>query len=493
MRNSIYFFIIISVFACNTNGNTDWEIDLPELSSSSSPQTVDLNNDGVLDIVVGAGGQEWAESKTGILAVNGANGKILWRAPSYNQIIGSAVFLDINLDKIPDVIIGGRTGELYALSGKNGAIIWQFYAQKGKFSARKDGVYNFFNAQLIVDQDNDKLKDILICNGGDAMIMAGMKHRPPGKLMLISSKTGKVLAEDYMPDLRETYFSPLCMDDSENPQIIFGSGGESQSGHLYSCKLSNLKEGNLKKAAVVLDSTTGKGYLAPPILADISKDGILDIIVNTAEGKTKLFNGKTNEIIWSIGRDSTEVYSQAAVGYFTGNDDVMDVFVNYAKGAYPFYYSTFQYLINGKTGKIAKQYNGKGFTYASPLVADLDNNGTDEVVLIQNKNNMIANKAKPYYQLEVFDFAKNKQYQIGSQVNGACFASTPWLGDLDKDGKLDIVFSGSPAIISDYPGYTTYEKPVVSLQIRREKLQDYLSKSVKWGNYMGKDEKSRIN
>jgi hypothetical protein len=492
MRNCIYFILILSMFACNMKENKDWKINLPEINSSSSPQVIDLNNDGILDIVIGAGGQEWSETKMGVLAINGANGQSLWKSPANNQIVGSASFIDINSDATPDVIIGGRTGELYALNGKNGAIFWQFYAQKGKFSSRKEGVYNFFNSQLIIDQDNDKIKDILICNGGDAMIMAGMKHRPPGKLMIISSKTGKVLSQDFMPDLEETYFSPVCMDDSENPQIIFGSGGESSSGHLYSCKLSDLKAENLKKAAIIIDSTVAKGYIAPPVLADISKDGILDIIVNTSEGKTKLIDGKTNQILWSVSRDSSEVYSQAAVGYFTGNDAVLDVFVNYAKGTYPFYYSTTQYLINGKTGKIDNEYQGQGFTYASPLVADLDNNGTDEVILIQNNNKMIANKAKPYYQLEVFDFAKKIKYQFGSQVDGACFATTPWLGDLDKDGKLDIIFSGSPAIISEYPGYTTYEKPIMSLQIHRERLQNYLAKSVKWGNYMGNEGKSRI-
>jgi PQQ-like domain len=492
MRNSIYFIIFLSAFACNMKENSDWKIDLPEITSASSPMAIDLNADGVLDIVMGAGGLEWSETKMGVLAINGANGKSLWKAPANNQIVGSAVFIDLNSDKIPDVIIGGRTGELYALDGKNGDNIWQFYIPKGRFSSRNEGVYNFFNAQLVADQDNDKLKDVLICNGGDAMIMAGMKNRPPGKIMILSSKTGKVIAEDFMPDMQETYFSPLCMDDSDNPQIIFGSGGETRPGHLYSCKLSDLKAGNLKKIAIVLDSSKAKGFLAPPVLADFTKDGILDIVVNIAEGKTKLIDGKTNKILWTVNRDSTEVYSQAAVGYFTGNDDVLDVFVNYAKGTYPYYFSTIQYLINGKTGQIAKEFKGKGFTYASPLVADLDNNGIDEVIFIQNKDKMIANKAKPYYQLEVFDFAKNTQYQIGSPFDGACFGSTPWLGDLDNDGKLDIVFSGSPAIISEYPGNTSYEKPIFSLQIQREVLSKYQSKSVKWGNYMGKDSKSRI-
>jgi outer membrane protein assembly factor BamB len=473
----------ILVGACKKD-NKNWNTTINGITSASSPQAIDLTGDGIKDIVMGAGGEEWHNTEMGVIAINGANGELLWKTSAKNQIVGSAVFIDINNDQTPDVIIGGRSAELQAINGKNGEKIWEFYTKKGSMSARNDGWYNFFNPQLVFDQNNDQLSDILICNGGDAVIPAGMKNRPPGKLLLIDSKTGKILAEDLMPDAQETYFSPVCLDNSNNPTIIYGSGGETRNGHLYRCKLSDIRKKNLK-ASIVLDSTSQKGYIAPPTLADFTNDGTLDILINTAEGSTKLFDGKTNALVWSITCDSAEVFSQAAIGFFIGSDNFLDVFVNYAKGVYPFYKFTEQWLINGKTGKVEKKYTDKRFTYASPLTVDLNQDGVDEVLINTVKDSLINGKEKPFYELSTFDFKNNKITFIGSRHNGACFASTPWLGDLDNDQQLDIIYSGSPAIVSEFPGSTTYQHPTLDLFIHRIKFPKISSKMVKWGNYMG--------
>jgi hypothetical protein len=468
--------------------NKDWDITINDIYSASSPQAKDLNGDGIKDIVMGAGGEEWVHTKMGILAINGADGSILWTAPARNQIVGTALFLDINNDETPDVIIGGREAELQAIDGSNGEVIWKFFDKKGRMVARTEGLYNFYNPQLVLDQNNDGLKDILICNGGDAVIPAGMKYRPPGALMLIDGKTGKIIAQDLMPDGQETYASPVCFDceTNKNPTFIFGSGGETRNGHLYKCKLSDLLNKNLKNAQII-DSTFEKGYIAPPILADFTGDKILDFVVNTSEGDTKLFDGKNNTLIWSVKCDSAEVFSQPAIGYFVGGDKVLDVFVNYAKGVYPIYGSTEQWLINGKTGKVEKKYSDLRFTYSSPLTIDLNNDGNDDVVMNTVKDSVILNKKKPFYELSTFDFKNSKTGFIADRFNGACFASTPWFGDLDNDKKLDIIYSGSPATYSEFPGITAFEKPLINLSIHRKKMPSIPLKSVKWGTYMGKD------
>jgi PQQ-like domain len=485
MKLSLTSILALAIFlgACKKE-NKNWDITIKGITSASSPQAVDLNNDGVKDIVMGAGGEEWHSTDMGVIAINGASGEILWRTSAKNQIVGSAVFIDINNDQTPDVIIGGRSAELQAINGKNGEKIWEFYSKKGSMSARNDGWYNFFNPQFVADQNNDQLRDILICNGGDAVIPAGMKNRPPGKLLIIDTKTGKILAEDFMPDAQETYFSPVLLDNSKNPTIIYGSGGETRKGHLYRCKLSDIRKKNLK-ASIILDSTSQKGYIAPPTLADFTNDGILDILINTAEGHTKLFNGKSNTLIWSVACDSAEVFSQATVGYFIGSDNTLDVFVNYAKGVYPFYKFTEQWLINGKTGKIEKKYKGKRFTYASPLTIDLNQDGVDDVLMNTVKDSLQDGHEKPFYELSTFDFKNNKISFIAPRHNGACFASTPWLGDLDNDQQLDIIYSGSPAIVSEFPGSTTYQHPTIDLFIHRVKFPQIPSKMIKWGNYMG--------
>ena len=489
--NRLFTVLLILVFIGCKKDKKVWEASFQGVSSSSSPQCADLNADGVKDIVIGAGGEEWTKTEKGILAINGATGALLWQAKARNQIVGSALFYDINKDKTVDVIIGGRSAELQALDGKTGKLIWEFYSKPGKFTAHDNGWLNFFNAQLVLDQNQDDIKDILVCNGGDALLAAGSKNRPAGKLLLISGKTGEILAEDLMPDGSETYFTPVCFDceTNPNPKFVFGSGGETHGGHLYLANLNLLKTKKLK-IATVLDSSNHKGYIAPPILVDINNDKSLDILVNLVDGTTKLINGNTLNLLWSIKKKASEVYSQPAIGYFYGDDKILDVFVNYAYGTYPTFSKTESFLIDGKNGQIVGNFPSLRFTYSSPLVADLDMDGVDEVILNTILEYKEGEKQKPFFQLTTFNFKNNKQSYLAEKKNGACFASTPWLGDLDTDGKLDLIYTGSPATISEFPGSTTYVKPPIILNMYHFKFPETPSKSVKWGNYLGSNSTS---
>jgi outer membrane protein assembly factor BamB len=486
----LFILLIFITIGCKKE-RAIWENSISGIISSSSPQCIDLNQDGIKDIIMGAGGKEWEKTESGIVAIDGKNGQILWQAKARNQLVGSAIFLDINQDKSPDVIIGGRSAELQALNGKTGKLLWEFYSKPAKLAAHDEGWYNFFNPQLVLDQDNDGIKDLIVINGGDALIAAGAKGRPAATLLLLSGKTGKILASDTMPDGAESYSTPVCFDcdTNKNPTFIFGTGGETQPGHLYLTDLNNLK---IKQIATskIIDKSSAKGYIAPPILADFNNDHTLDILVNMAEGKTKLFDGKTHKLIWELKIDSAEVYSQPAVGYFFGDDKILDVFVNFAIGTYPTYSKMEAYLINGKNGKIVENFHGKRFTYSSPLVADLDQDGVDEVILNTILDYEEKQKEKPYYQLTIYNFAKNSQSVFADKKYGACFASTPWLGDLDADNHLDLIYTGSPAVISEFPGITTFLKPPLSLDIFRYEFSEIPSKSVKWGNYLGPNSKS---
>src|SRR4051812_17789934 len=59
-----------------------WTKDIPVIGSLSSPRAADLNNDGVLDIVIGAGKNEFQKTDMGILAFNGKSGNLLWKQSS---------------------------------------------------------------------------------------------------------------------------------------------------------------------------------------------------------------------------------------------------------------------------------------------------------------------------------------------------------------------------------------------------------------------------
>jgi hypothetical protein len=62
----------------------------------------------------------------------------------------------------------------------------------------------------VPDQDGDQLPDLLIANGGDARAAAGDTSRPVGRLLVISSRYGRILANVPVRDGKETYMSVVC-------------------------------------------------------------------------------------------------------------------------------------------------------------------------------------------------------------------------------------------------------------------------------------------
>lgn len=82
-----------------------------------------------------------------------------------------------------------------------------------------------------------------------------------GKLFLFSGKSGHVLKWQYVPDNRETYFSPVVYSTSNGTDIaLFGTGGETHPGALWAIDLMQLYRGHIHKAISVY-SDNHKGLL----------------------------------------------------------------------------------------------------------------------------------------------------------------------------------------------------------------------------------------
>ena len=124
-KHFLFFLVLISQFALKSQ-TTSWSFFADSISTYSSPRSHDINNDGVLDIVIG-GGKDGESSSFGIMAIDGGTGNLLWSVPSRNEVFGSAVFQDVTSDGIEDVFITGREAQFYALNGSDGSLIWDFF------------------------------------------------------------------------------------------------------------------------------------------------------------------------------------------------------------------------------------------------------------------------------------------------------------------------------------------------------------------------------
>src|SRR5690606_29324433 len=94
MRTSGWLpLLVLLVFSCaRKKTELAWEVNFPVIGSLSSPRAADLNGDGVLDIVLGAGRNEYQHSTQGVLALDGATGAVLWEQEADDQVYGSPTF-----------------------------------------------------------------------------------------------------------------------------------------------------------------------------------------------------------------------------------------------------------------------------------------------------------------------------------------------------------------------------------------------------------------
>ncbi|HMI66461.1 MAG TPA: FG-GAP-like repeat-containing protein [Cyclobacteriaceae bacterium] len=483
----VFGWLCLVIAGCKpTKSRIVWDRDFPVIGSQSSPRAADLNGDGVLDIVIGAGKNEFQPSVQGVLAIDGKTGEVLWQKSATDQVYGSATFCDVTGDQVPEVFIGGRSPHFWALNGKTGTVVWEFEHEKYKDNAvMKYARFNFNNSVLIPDQNGDGISDILTVNGGNATAAPHTeKDRFPGVLILFDAKTGAILKADTMPDGKESYMAPVCFakPGSRDLTIIYGTGGETIDGHLYRITVADFIADGLRSSQIIA-SEIGHGFIAPPVLADLTGDGTPEVIAISHGSQVVALDGNDFHLIWQRTIPNTESSNSFAVGNFTG-DAVPDFFTFVSKGKWPNSTGSLQVLLDGKDGHIAFADSIGCTGFSSPVVYDLDDDGIDEAIISVNEYDCqvgYSGKVPPRMQnrLIAFQFRRGEMIAIDQLAGFKNIFSTPWIGDMDDDGYLDIVHC-------QYYNSTAGELLMfLGMKVKRIATPIRMSKPVIWGAYRG--------
>lgn len=448
-----------------------------ELTMFSSPRLVDLDGDGVLDVVVGHGIPGDDQSGLGaagyVTAHAGTDGHELWRGEATQELFATPVLLPINGDATPDVVIGGRRAELRARDGKTGAEIWRYQPDP---DPSKPGGSQFFTGQIIADRDGDGVSDLLFANGGFPSAGPG-EARPPGYLVTISGASGALLAAAEMPDGAETYMSAVTYTRRGAAYVVFGSGGESLPGSLWAAPIASVDAGDLSAAVRLTAPVRSRGVIAPPALADLTGDGTLDIIVATFDGQLAAFDGDTFAPLWSLAVEGAETYSTPAVGYFD-SDGTPDVYAVFNIGVFPDYTRAEHRVVSGKSGRLLWGFTDPRLSYGSPLATDLGGDDRDEVLLMLMEPPTDADTAideeivGEHAALYFLDIPSRRLVAI--QALDGFATSTPALGDVDGDGTLDLVL-----------GSSVYSEFGASWVLARLSLGVAAPARIGWGAYLG--------
>ena len=467
----IFFFVLLlSPFGLRAQASS-WTYFADSISTYSSPHSHDINFDGVLDIIIG-GGKDGFDSNSGIMAINGSTGQLLWNAPSRNEVFGSAVFQDITNDGIKDVFITGREAQFYALDGSDGSLIWEFFPN-GTDPA-DSGWYNFYNPQFINDVDGDALMDLLVTNGGDHSAPEWETNRPPGHVMVLSSLTGEILANAVVPDSAETYCSPIVVDLQNNgiDWVLFGTGGENLGGSFYACPLTSIL-GNNTSGSIAVATDLEKGYIAPASVFFNDSSQVYDFVFISFDGKLEKINGSDFSIDWSFQHPGTESSAEPVIGNFTG-DLTPDIFLTLFKGIAPSFSDFYQVMLDGSTGEMKFIDSLGQLNYSSGNAIDLNNDGRDEAIASVTYN------INGYFQhrIEQIDFVNNTITPLTNFEAGVNLGSTPLFRDIDNDQYTELIYAYKKDSLN--PGATNgiYVKRVDLSSIRP-------NAGISWGGYLG--------
>lgn len=141
------------LFSYSFDGNKNWSF-ATDGDVEGAPSLTDITGDSFPDVV-------FTTENGSVYALNGKDGALIWnfvakmeQTPgkyeylSSNAFMSSPAVFDINQDGVKDVLVGARNAIFYAIDGKTGEVIWKYHTGSGIHSSAM--VANVLGKQQII-------------------------------------------------------------------------------------------------------------------------------------------------------------------------------------------------------------------------------------------------------------------------------------------------------------------------------------------------------
>jgi hypothetical protein len=411
------------VYAYRHDGSLLWQTQV-RAAINSAPTVADLTGDGHPDVVVAMGGLPESQCwHGGVIALNGRTGQQLWTFDTQDWlnhrqdgwrdgVFSTPAIADVNGDGQLEIAFGAWDQCIYLLNHK-GQPLWG--NKPGILPQTYCGGHGFYNEDTV--WSSPALADIT-GNGRMEIIVGADVSRgnvwgdPSGGYLYVLDAEGNALAREWMD--QAIFSSPAVADLDKDgaPEVVVGTGTfASKTGYYVSTFDYNSKAVDPTNRLVLKWRKPTRGRVfASPSIADLNKDGWLDVVISSPVGD----NGADGSFVYAWGgRDGTALWERRLCNYM------------------------------GKTLN----------TNSSPVLADIDGDHRVEILVSHAWEVAVLNHNGTYYT----DYS-NPSWPGGVDHPGCrrdhapttqqtywarnSLYATPAVGDLDGDGDAEVVIGG---------------------------------------------------
>ncbi|MHA1828652.1 MAG: FG-GAP-like repeat-containing protein, partial [Candidatus Heimdallarchaeaceae archaeon] len=335
-----------------------------------------------------------------LYALNGEDGTLVWSYKTNALMIFSSPALgDIDGDDKLEVVIGIdlpielEDDNLYALNAEDGTLLW---------SRKTNDTFSssiFFSSPALGDIDSD----------GKLEVIVGVSSSWDRHIYAFNGEDGTLL------------WSRITGDGVDSSPALGDIDGDGKLEVVVGCMDNHVYALNGEDGTLLWRKQAGREIRSSPALGDIDGDGKLEVVIGSRDNNLYALNGEDGTRLWLY---KTEDYidSSPALGDID-NDGKLEVIVGNWDG--------YLYALNAEDGTLLWSYKANSIIFSSPALGDIDGDSKLEVVVGCDDGYL--------YTLNGEDGTLLYLYDAGAEYPIPGVLSSPALGDIDRDGKLEVV------------------------------------------------------